>query len=169
MKSTGGFVRRVARRALRAGDATGATLLEAAIVTPLLLLLTFSIADFGSLFYVYLAMESGVSQATRFAVTGNAMDDPSTPGSKLSRPDTIKAAMRNATPSLSIPDSAFTFQHMPVGGSTWLGGTGIAGEIEKVTITYNWPLMTPLLRPFFAGGKLSVRVESMMKNENRFP
>ena len=51
----------------RISDATGSTLLEAAIITPLLLLLTFSIVDFGSMFYVYLALENGVSQATRFA------------------------------------------------------------------------------------------------------
>ena len=45
-------------------------MLEAAIITPLLLLLTFSIVDFGALFYVYLALENGVSQATRYGVTG---------------------------------------------------------------------------------------------------
>ena len=152
----------------RLKDATGATLLEAAIITPLLLLLTFSIADFGGLFYVYLALENGVSQATRQAITGNSMDDPSNPGTPLSRAGTIKAAMRSATPTLNIPDGAFTFEHMPVGGTSWVGGTGGPGEIEKVTITYTWPIMTPLLKPFFAGGQLSMKVESMMKNESRF-
>ena len=39
-------------------------------MTPLLLLLTFSIVDFAALFYVYLALENGASQATRYAVTG---------------------------------------------------------------------------------------------------
>jgi Flp pilus assembly protein TadG len=47
----------------RLGDSRGATLVEAAVLTPLLLLLTFSIMDFASLFYVYLALENGVSQA----------------------------------------------------------------------------------------------------------
>jgi hypothetical protein len=154
MKPMGRFFRRLK-------DATGATLLEAAIITPLLLLLTFSIADFGGLFYAYLAIENGVSQATRFAVTGNSIGT-------LSRADSIKAAMRSATPTLTIPDEAFTFAHMPVGGSSWVGGTGGPGEIEKVTITYKWPLMTPLLAPFFPQGALSMRVESMMKNESRF-
>lgn len=161
MKPTGRLFRRLK-------DSTGATLLEAAIVTPLLLLLTFSIADFGSLFYVYLALENGVSQATRYAVTGNLMNDPANPGSKLSRPDSIKAAMRSATPTLSIPDGAFSFQHFPRGGTAWLNGTGGPDEIEKVTINYNWTLLTPLLRPFFTGGKLKFSVESTMKNEGRF-
>ena len=154
MKPKGRFFRRLK-------DATGATLLEAAIITPLLLLLTFSIADFGGLFYAYLALENGVSQATRFAVTGNTMGS-------LSREDSIKAAMRSATPTLTIPDGAFSFANMPVGGTGWVGGTGGPGAIEKVTITYTWPLMTPLLRPFFTGGALTMKVESMMKNESRF-
>jgi Flp pilus assembly protein TadG len=161
MKPTGRLFRRLT-------DATGATLLEAAIITPLLLLLTFSIADFGGLFYCYLALENGVSQATRFAVTGNTISDPSIPGGTLSRPDAIKAAMRSATPTLTIPDSAFTFENMPAGGTVWTGGTGGPGAIEKVTITYSWPLMTPLLAPFFPGGALTMKVESMMKNESRF-
>jgi len=51
-------------------------MVEAAIITPFLMLLTFSIGDFASIFYVYLALENGASQATRYAVTGNLMDDP---------------------------------------------------------------------------------------------
>jgi Flp pilus assembly protein TadG len=45
----------------------GATMIEAAIMTPLLLLLTFSIVDFACLFYVYLALENGAvrPRATR--------------------------------------------------------------------------------------------------------
>ena len=161
MKFRGRFFRRLR-------SSRGATLVEAAIIIPLLLTITFSIVDFGALFYVYLALENGVSQATRQAITGNSVDDPSNPGTPLSRSGAIKAAMRSATPSLNIPDGAFTFAHMPVGGSTWLGGTGGPNEIEKVTITYKWPLMTPLLKPFFTGGELSMKVESMMKNEGRF-
>jgi hypothetical protein len=151
----------------RLRDSSGANLIEAAIVTPLLLLMTFSIVDFSSLFYVYLALENGVSQATRYGVTGNTMADPSKAGSQLSRTDSIIAAMRSATPTLNLPDNAFTFEHMPRGGTVWLGGTGGPDEIEKVTVTYKWELMTPLLRPFFQNGELNFKVESTMKNESR--
>ena len=53
-------------------------MVELALTLPLLFLLTFSIVDFASLFYVYLALENGVSQAGRFGVTGNvaAREDP---------------------------------------------------------------------------------------------
>lgn len=152
----------------RLADAAGSTLLEAAIITPLLLLLTFSIVDFASMFYAYLALENGVSQATRFAVTGNLMDDPSQPGTPLSRDESIKLAMRQATPTLTLDDSAFTFAHMPVGGTGWTGGSGGPGEIQKVTVNYTWKFFDPVIAAFFSGGQIALTVDSAMKNESRF-
>ena len=149
-------------------DTRGTNILEAAIITPLLLVLTFGIADFASLFYVYLALENGVSQASRYGVTGNLMDDPSNPGTPLSRVDSIKTAMRQATPTLTLPDSAFVFSHMSVGAGTWAAGTGGPGDIERVTVNYTWNILTPIMRPFFSGGQILFTVDSAMKNEARF-
>ena len=139
----------------------GANLLEGAIVTPLLLLLTFGIIEFATVFFTYLALQNGVSQATRFGITGNV-------SGSLSRVESIKSAMRQSTPTLTIPDSAFTFQHMSPGGSSWVGGTGAPGEVEKVTVVYTWQFFTPLMRPFFPTGQMTLRVDSIMKNESRF-
>jgi Flp pilus assembly protein TadG len=66
---------------------SGSNLVEAAIITPLLLMLTMAIVDFASVFYVYLALENGVSSATRYAVTGNLAEDPENEGEFLSRED----------------------------------------------------------------------------------
>jgi Flp pilus assembly protein TadG len=152
----------------RLRDTRGGSLIEAALITPLLLMLTFGIIDFASMFYVYLALENGVSQATRYGVTGNLKDDPSNPGTALNRAESMKLAMRQATPTLTIPDSAFTFSNMPPGGSSWSPGVGGPGALEKVTVDYTWSFLTPLIRPFFPGGQLAIRVESSMKNEERF-
>jgi hypothetical protein len=143
-------------------------MIEAAIVTPLLLLLTFSIVDFASIFYVYLALENGVSQASRYGVTGNLMNDPSNPGNLLSRTGSIELAMQQATPTLTIDDSAFSFSHISPGGTSWVSGTGGPGDIEKVTVDYTWDILTPLLKPFFTNGQVHFTVESAMKNEARF-
>ena len=139
----------------------GATLVEAAIMTPLLLLLTFSIVDFACLFYCYLALENGASQATRYAVTGHVV-------AGQTREESIKIAMRQATPTLTIDDDMFSFSHLPPGQTVWVAGTGAENDIGKVTVTYPWSLMTPLIRPFFTNGQLVIRVESAMKNERRF-
>jgi hypothetical protein len=149
-------------------DCRGTNLVEAAFVVPLLLLLTFGILDFGGMFYAYLALESGVTQAARFSVTGQTLNDPSHPGTQLSRADSIKLAMRQATPTLTIEDNDFSFSHLPVGSSTWVTGTGGPNEIERVQINYDWRLMTPLIARFFPGGQLTLTVSSSMKNEPRF-
>jgi Flp pilus assembly protein TadG len=146
----------------RLRDETGANLVEAALITPLLLLLTFSIVDFASMFYVYLSLESGVSQATRFVVTGATVGG-------ASRQDSIKAAMRDATPTLTIPDGAFSFSNMPAGSTSFVSGVGGPGDVDRVTVDYDWEILTPLIRPFFTNGKVHFRVQSTMKNERRFP
>jgi hypothetical protein len=156
------MTRTLSRRSFKRLKGTeGANLLEGAIVTPLLLLLTFGIIEFATVFFTFLALQNGVSQATRFGITGNV-------SGSLSRVESIKSAMRQSTPTLTIPDSAFTFQHMSPGGSSWVGGTGAPGEVEKVTVVYTWQFFTPLMRPFFPTGRMTLRVDSIMKNESRF-
>jgi Flp pilus assembly protein TadG len=152
----------------RLRDTSGGTMIEAALITPLLLLLTFGIMEFAAMFYVYLALENGVAQATRYGVTGQLKDDPSNPGTPLNRTESMKLAMRQATPTLTIPDTAFSFSNLPVGSSTWVAGSGGPGTIQKITVNYTWTFMTPLIRPFFTGGALNMQVESSMKNEAAF-
>lgn len=140
----------------------GANLVEAALLTPLLLLVSFSIIEFGALFYVYLSLENGVSQASRYAVTGQVV-------AGESREQSIKLAMREATPTLTLEDGMFAFSHLPldaVPGTDWLAGVGGPNEIGRVTITYTWNLYTPLISVFFDDGRITLVVESAMKNEH---
>jgi len=139
----------------------GTSLLETALVLPLLLLITFSIIEFGAMFYAYLALENGVSQATRYGITGNVQ-------AGQTRDASIVAAMRDATPTLTIDDAAMSLSHLPQGGANWLPGPGGPGEIEKLTVDYNYDIMTPLLRPFFTNGQFHIQVASSMRNESRF-
>lgn len=153
------------RNVRRLSDSKGANLVEAAIITPLLLLLTLAIVDFSAMFYGYLALEHGVSQATRLAITGQTLTGAS---GAMNREESIKYRMRESTPTLTIPDGAFTFSHMAPGASSWSGGTGGPGDVGRVTVNYVWTFMTPLVRPFFSGGQVTLRVESTMKNEAVF-
>lgn len=149
------------RLARRLRDTEGANLLEAAIITPLLLLMTFAIVDFSAMLYVHLALQNGVAQASRYAVTGNAR-------AGMTREESIKAVMREATPTLTLDDGAFTFTNLPPGSNNWAGGLGGPNCIDKVRINYNWQIMTPVMRPFFANGQMNFVVESAMRNESRF-
>lgn len=151
------FVLQRLTRRLR--DTEGANLLEAAILTPLLLLMTFAIVDFSAMLYVHLALQNGVAQASRYAVTGNAMGG-------MTREDSIKSVMRQATPTLTLADAAFSFTNLPPGAGGWVGGLGGPNAIDKVRITYNWTILTPVMRPFFTNGQINFVVESAMRNES---
>jgi Flp pilus assembly protein TadG len=136
-------------------------MVEAALVTPLLLFLSFAVVDFSLMFYVYLALGNGVAQASRYGLTGQVV-------AGESRETSIKMAMRNATPTLTLKDEAFTFTHLPAGGSTWVAGPGGPNDIGKITVNYTWAFYTPLVRPFFNNGEVTLRVDASMKNERRF-
>ena len=147
--------RRVAKRL---SDPKGANLIEAAIIMPLIFLMSFSIAEFSALLYVHMALQNGVSQATRFGVIGSVL-----PGQ--TREASIRSMVQQETPTLDISDGDISFTHIPPGGSGWIGGSGPPDSIERVSVTYTWPIMTPLLRPFFSGDEVTFNVESTMKNE----
>ena len=149
-------------------DCGGNNLLEGAVVTPLLLILTFGIVDFATLFYVYLSMESGIRQATRFAVTGATKEDPDNPGTPMGREGTIKAAMQNAAPTLDVNAMTFSFSHIVPGGSSWASGAGGPGDVGRVTVEYSWKPLTPILAPFLTDGKMTLHVESAMRIEPKW-
>ena len=137
----------------------GAALAETGIIITLLIPITFAVLDFAGILYAFQAMQNGVSQATRFAVTGNHGTDGS--GAALPRDDSIRQAMRAATPGFQIADNAFTFYNVSKGTSD----TGGPKDIIRVTVAYDWQLLTPFLRPFFPGGYVTIRVASTMRNE----
>ena len=137
----------------------GAALAETGIIITLLIPLTFAVLDFAGILYAFQAMQNGVSQATRFAVTGNHGTDGS--GAALSRDESIRQAMRAATPGFQIADNAFTFYNVSKGTPN----TGGPNDIIRVTVTYDWQLLTPILQPFFPSGHVTVRVALTMRNE----
>jgi hypothetical protein len=53
-----------------------------------------------------------------------------------------------------------------MGGSSWIAGSGGPNDIGKVTVNYTWNLLSPMLWPFFPGGQIAFKVESVMKNES---
>ena len=121
-------------------------MIEAAIITPLLLLLTFSIVDFGAVFYVYLALENGVSQATRSASPGKLKDDPANPGTPLDRRRIGQAG--DAASRRRRPDRPRQRVHLPEPRHQAPAAPGPLAsadpnDIGKVTVAYRWNLVLP--------------------------
>jgi Flp pilus assembly protein TadG len=150
------LLRRRLTRFLRGRE--GTNLVEAALVSPMLFMVTFAIVDFGMIIYAHTALENGVGLATRYAVTGRVI-------AGETRETSIKEAMRDATPTITIPNEAFTFSHIPAGGATWLAGVGGPNDIGRVQVDLDWDLMTPFASALFTNGSYHIGVESVMRNE----
>ena len=54
---------------------------------------------------------------------------------------------------------------MPAWRHASSAGAGGPDDIAKVTVDYDWDLLTPVMRPFFPGGRIHFTVDSVMKNE----
>jgi Flp pilus assembly protein TadG len=146
-------------------SSSGTSVLEFALIGVVFFLLLFGIIDFGTLFYVYESMEHGISEATRYGLTGQQKPDPAHAGQFLSREDSIKMVMRQNSRGITLADSCFTFEHISVNGTTWSSGSGGSGEISRVTVRYNWRAFTPFIQAFFTGGQAPLRVSATVKNE----
>lgn len=140
------------------GARRGSALVEAAIVTPLLMLLVIGILEMGMVFFTKITLESAVRQATRFAVTGNTREDADNPGSDLPRPDGIKQYLVEHATGIQVDKSKITITPADGGGP---------GQVVKVTAEHTYRFATPLVgEPF--GGEITFRHTSTMKNEPVF-
>ena len=150
----------------------GQATVELALATVLLFGLLFAIIDLGVLFFVNLTMQSAVRAGTRYAVTGQSNLDPN--GNRMAA--LIQAIKNNSyglydknlhnpkDPTVSvITPGNVTFSNYS--GTPTTGNPGNPGQVIEVSLTYTWPLMTPLLKPFFPNGQYTFTVKSTMTNE----
>jgi Flp pilus assembly protein TadG len=118
----------------------GAAAVEFAIVAPLLFLLVFAIIDFGFAFHGWDAVQNAAREGARVgAVTPNVT--------------TIVSRVRSASSFLDQSKVNVTVQCARNGSSSFgtcgAGSTWAEGDLIKVTVTYDYPYMTPL--PSFVG------------------
>ena len=143
----------------------GQAAVEVAFVLPIFLLLTFSIVDFGRLFYTQASLQDAVRQAGRFAVTGQHLADPGNPGKYLSRVQSIIQTAVAANPSIQVTDINVSSL---AGGPNNAGGPG---DTVTISLTTKLQMLTPYVAALFPGsssddyGKYKFTVSVSFKNE----
>lgn len=152
----------------------GQTTVEFALVATALLTLLFAALDLAVMFYVQLTMQRAVREGARYAITGQATG--SAGKEELNR--VVKDASnglydQNAEalkdPALKEPrvnrlNPAATAAYNNYTGSP-VADTGAPDDIIIVSLTYSWPLLTPMVQPFFHDGKYTFTARATMKNE----
>jgi Flp pilus assembly protein TadG len=147
-------------------DRKGQTTVEFALVALLLLAFLFAIIDLAVMFYVNLTVHHAVREGARYAVVGQ----PPGAGAGLARRDALRQKVLDSAnglcsgtnvvsgPTVSVLTPANTSEREVL-------DTGQSNQIVVVRLTYAWPLMTPILRPFFPDGKYTFTASATMKNE----
>lgn len=145
----------------------GATVVEMAIIMPVLLLLLIGIVEISMMFFVNQTMQYAVREGGRYAVTGQTSADPNTT-SKL-RYRAVIERMRTASLGLfdKVCPSVTTNNVTYTDSSSYNAAMfGQAGDILVIKLNCAWPMATPVMRPFFKDGKFRFVVAVTMLNEN---
>ncbi|MEN3291499.1 MAG: hypothetical protein V7642_752 [Burkholderiales bacterium] len=151
------------RKATRLSE-RGASAVEFAIVAPLLFFLLLAIVDVSVLFWVRLTMQHAVREGARYAVTGRDDFDPAA----VNRQRHVAVIEKIKESSMGLFERVEPringIAYGDPGG--YQGGMfGISGQIWVLHIDCSWPLLTPMLQPFFLDGKYRFSVAAMMRNE----
>jgi len=141
------------------GASAGGSILEFALVMPLVFLLLFGIFDFSRLFYAQMNLQNAVREAGRYAITGNHLADPKHPGQTLSRVNSIIQVAQRAALGLDVSNVQVSSQS---GGK---GSAGGPGDTVTISLTSNLKLMTPIVAHFFKDGTYAFTVAVSFRNE----
>ena len=148
---------RGARRSTLIRDRRGQSLVEFALVIPMVLLLFLGVFEISTYFYTRLTLRHSVMEASRFAITGARIEDEIS-GDTLSRAESIAEIYRRAAPTVPVDLEALVIDP-PDGGQP--------GEIVVVTATYSYDFSLPLVDQFFPDG-VEFNVRTAMRNEPSF-
>ncbi len=145
----------------------GAVLVETALSSVVFAMLLFAIFDFGRMFYFQSRLQHAVSQSTRFATTGNTLEDPNNPGTQMSRVDSIKAMIKQLSGIQGFGANDIQINTVMPDG-TLVAGAGSPGDVVTVSATWRIPVVAPFLSAMFPGGEYQFTATTTFRNEE-FP
>lgn len=146
----------------------GATMVEFALVSPLLFLLMMATIDLSAMMWANLSMQHAVREGARYALTGRT-DGYASAGDRYLQ--VIQAIKSNSmgvynmvNPRIEVKLNGATTSY---GNSSSYGSNmfGSSGDLVVLKFDCTWRLMTPLMRPFFTGGSYKFSVATTFNNE----
>lgn len=178
-----------------ARDRDGAAILEFAVAFPVILTGLVGLMELMTILFVTALMEGGLREAARFGITGyqpagisreerivqlvnragigllevTAADVSLTVYSSfedIGQPEPFT----DNNPANGVYDPGEPYQDVN-GNGQWdadmgVAGVGGPGDVVLYTLTYDWPLLTPLLTPFIGnGGKIPLEASLAVRNE----
>lgn len=143
----------------------GAAVVEFAIVASVYLLVLIAIIEFGVMFWASLTMQYAVREGARYAITGQAEPASTRYLSVINKLQTSSMGLwGKVSPVITVRIN----NGAPVSYSstTYTSGMfGIGTDVVVLQVDCKWPLLTPLIQPFFTGGQYRFSVAATMRNE----
>lgn len=128
----------------------GQSLVEFALILPLLVLILMGVFDFGRAFFAYNAISNGAREGARYGIIHPDATDPSPP---YDDPDTIEGRAVAQTFILDMNELTITVDTSQ--------GTE-RGDPLSVTMQYDFEALTPLISTIWGGGALSLESSATM-------
>ena len=141
----------------------GASTVEFAIIAPLLFFLLLAIVDVCVLFWVNLSMQHAVREGTRYAVTGRV--DLAPAGDQQRYLAVIQKIWDSSMGLFDRLDTRINGIGYGEPGKYNNAMFGVSGQIFVLQLDCTWPVLTPMLQPFFKDGKYTFSVAATMRNE----
>ncbi len=143
--------------------------MEFALVLPLLLVLIFTIVDFGMYFFISHTVQFATREGVRLALVGRQVTDAG--GNLLNREasivqtigDKARIAVNPSTLQISVYPVAAGFSD-PTDWSTTMDAGG-PGSYMRVKTRYQYKFITPLLAALAPGGKVTIQAQATYRNE----
>jgi len=141
----------------------GATLFEMLLMAPLVFCLVYLALDLGGVLWVTISMQSALQAAADYAAVQ--------PAKTAVRAPALLAAVRNHAPSvydrgnphytITLNGIAHNYSDTKAYRPEMFGKPGDQVELE---LDVSWPLLTPIVRPFFADGLYRFSVFTHWRN-----
>jgi TadE-like protein len=183
-----------ARFANRASSQHSQSMVEFALVAPVLLLLLFGIVDFGRVIYVYVTINQAVNEGVRTAIRDSALLPTNADVENAVRQHAVDVTLANPCPNgpitpaappanqgwvyITEPDPPAIVQALSPtledapGGQKWAFSTGSCSATNpahdhaplQVTIRYNFVPFTPLIRQI-TGNSIIISASAVYSTE----
>jgi len=129
-----------------------------------MVVLSLAVIDFARIHHTRSRIQDAVSQATRFAVTGNRLADADNPGLRLSREASIARLVRQISRIDDIDAGEIEILTVKPDGRTTAGAGG-PGDVVLVRVSHYVDVLTPGLTLVFPDGRYRFTCTARFRNE----
>jgi Flp pilus assembly protein TadG len=151
------------------GRSRGGTVVEFALVFPMMLFLIFAILEFGRYAFVQHTLQYATREGVRLALVGRTITG--TSGSELTREASIVKRIQDCA-AVAVPPARLSISIYPINAdysdpTGWSGtqDAGMPGSYMRVRTRYDYQFITPFIGGLFTGGHVMVEAQSTYRNE----